>query len=77
MLWHYCASFLLPRVFSLYIQPVTLMGIDELHTSWMNSTEWRMGKWGLLLHFSSVLCVEYLLAHMLVFLFLQINQVVE
>ncbi|XP_070699117.1 sentrin-specific protease 2 isoform X2 [Pempheris klunzingeri] len=26
------------------IQPVTLMGIDELHTSWLNSTEWRMNK---------------------------------
>ncbi|KAM8917076.1 sentrin-specific protease 2 isoform 2-T2 [Spinachia spinachia] len=25
-------------------QPVTLMGIDELHTSWLNSTEWRMSK---------------------------------
>lgn len=25
-------------------QPVTLMGIDELHTSWLNSTEWRMDK---------------------------------
>uniref|UniRef100_UPI0037E9AB61 sentrin-specific protease 2 isoform X2 n=1 Tax=Semicossyphus pulcher TaxID=241346 RepID=UPI0037E9AB61 len=25
-------------------QPVTLMGIDELHTSWLNSTEWRMNK---------------------------------
>ncbi|XP_053290969.1 sentrin-specific protease 2 [Pleuronectes platessa] len=25
-------------------QPVTLMGIDELHTSWMNTTEWRMDK---------------------------------
>ncbi|KAM4624726.1 sentrin-specific protease 2 [Polymixia lowei] len=25
-------------------QPVTLMGIDELHTSWMNSSEWRMDK---------------------------------
>ncbi|KAG7510272.1 sentrin-specific protease 2-like [Solea senegalensis] len=23
-------------------QPVTLMGIDELHTSWLNGTEWRM-----------------------------------
>ena len=21
------------------------MGIDELHTSWLNTTEWRMGKW--------------------------------
>lgn len=27
-------------------QPVTLMGIDELHTSWLNSTEWRMSKPG-------------------------------
>ncbi|XP_071354524.1 sentrin-specific protease 2 [Trachinotus anak] len=27
-------------------QPVTLMGIDELHTSWLNSTEWRMDKPG-------------------------------
>ncbi|XP_034530765.1 sentrin-specific protease 2 isoform X2 [Notolabrus celidotus] len=26
------------------IQPVTLMGIDELHTSWLNSSEWRMNK---------------------------------
>ncbi|XP_071373523.1 sentrin-specific protease 2 isoform X1 [Centroberyx affinis] len=26
------------------IQPVTLMGIDELHTSWMNSSDWRMDK---------------------------------
>ncbi|XP_019953392.2 sentrin-specific protease 2 [Paralichthys olivaceus] len=25
-------------------QPVTLMGIDELHTSWLNTTEWRMDK---------------------------------
>ncbi|XP_065822692.1 sentrin-specific protease 2 isoform X2 [Labrus bergylta] len=25
-------------------QPVTLMGIDELHTSWLNSSEWRMNK---------------------------------
>ncbi|KAM8736971.1 sentrin-specific protease 2 isoform 2-T2 [Acanthopagrus schlegelii] len=25
-------------------QPVTLMGIDELQTSWLNSTEWRMSK---------------------------------
>ncbi|XP_069008670.1 sentrin-specific protease 2 isoform X1 [Embiotoca jacksoni] len=25
-------------------QPVTLMGIDELHTSWLISTEWRMDK---------------------------------
>ncbi|XP_031165945.2 sentrin-specific protease 2 isoform X1 [Sander lucioperca] len=25
-------------------QPITLMGIDELHTSWLNSTEWRMSK---------------------------------
>ncbi|XP_076604522.1 sentrin-specific protease 2 isoform X1 [Chaetodon auriga] len=25
-------------------QPVTLMGIDELHTSWLNSTEWKMSK---------------------------------
>ncbi|XP_040916384.1 sentrin-specific protease 2 isoform X2 [Toxotes jaculatrix] len=25
-------------------QPVTLMGIDELHTSWLHSTEWRMDK---------------------------------
>nr|XP_020469729.1 sentrin-specific protease 2-like [Monopterus albus] len=25
-----------------YEEPVTLMGIDELHTSWLNSTEWRM-----------------------------------
>ncbi|XP_056248822.1 sentrin-specific protease 2 [Seriola aureovittata] len=25
-------------------QPVTLMGIDELHTSWLNNTEWRMDK---------------------------------
>ncbi|XP_056282997.1 sentrin-specific protease 2 isoform X1 [Pseudoliparis swirei] len=25
-------------------QPVTLMGIDELHTSRLNSTEWRMSK---------------------------------
>ncbi|KAL3968742.1 ryanodine receptor 1 [Sarotherodon galilaeus] len=25
-------------------QPVALMGIDELHTSWLNSTEWRMDK---------------------------------
>ncbi|XP_038566190.1 sentrin-specific protease 2 [Micropterus salmoides] len=25
-------------------QHVTLMGIDELHTSWLNSTEWRMNK---------------------------------
>ncbi|KAF7667503.1 hypothetical protein LDENG_00056400 [Lucifuga dentata] len=24
--------------------PVTLMGINELHTSWMNSTDWRMDK---------------------------------
>ncbi|XP_039994070.1 sentrin-specific protease 2 isoform X2 [Xiphias gladius] len=23
-------------------QPVTLMGIDELHTTWLNTTEWRM-----------------------------------
>ncbi|XP_037551369.1 sentrin-specific protease 2 isoform X2 [Nematolebias whitei] len=23
-------------------QPVTLMGIDELHTSWLNYTDWRM-----------------------------------
>lgn len=30
--------------FPLLIQPVTLMGIDELHTSWLNSTEWRMSK---------------------------------
>ncbi|XP_076013898.1 sentrin-specific protease 2 isoform X2 [Genypterus blacodes] len=27
-------------------QPVTLMGIDELHTSWMNGAEWRMDKQG-------------------------------
>lgn len=27
-------------------KPVTLMGIDELHTSWLNSTEWRMSKPG-------------------------------
>lgn len=25
-------------------QPVTLMGIDELHTSWLNSTDWKMDK---------------------------------
>ncbi|XP_074547785.1 sentrin-specific protease 2 [Halichoeres trimaculatus] len=25
-------------------QPVTLMGIDELHTSWLNRSEWRMNK---------------------------------
>ncbi|XP_070776495.1 sentrin-specific protease 2 isoform X2 [Enoplosus armatus] len=25
-------------------QHVTLMGIDELHTSWLNRTEWRMNK---------------------------------
>ncbi|XP_062296209.1 sentrin-specific protease 2 isoform X3 [Scomber scombrus] len=25
-------------------QPVTLMGIDELHTSWQSCTEWRMDK---------------------------------
>lgn len=25
-------------------QPVTLMGIDELHTSWLNSAEWKMSK---------------------------------
>ncbi|XP_041669206.1 sentrin-specific protease 2 isoform X2 [Cheilinus undulatus] len=25
-------------------QAVTLMGIDELHTSWLNSSEWRMNK---------------------------------
>ncbi|XP_063765253.1 sentrin-specific protease 2 isoform X2 [Eleginops maclovinus] len=25
-------------------QPVTLMGIDELQTSWLNRTEWRMSK---------------------------------
>ncbi|XP_028995917.1 sentrin-specific protease 2 [Betta splendens] len=25
-------------------QPVTLMGIDELHTSWLNNPEWRMDK---------------------------------
>ncbi|KAM4541731.1 sentrin-specific protease 2 isoform 1-T1 [Odontesthes bonariensis] len=25
-------------------QPVTLMGIDELHTSWLSGTEWRMDK---------------------------------
>lgn len=25
-------------------QPVTLMGIDELHTSWLNSSTWRMSK---------------------------------
>lgn len=25
-------------------QPVTLMGIDELHTSWMNSSDWTMDK---------------------------------
>ncbi|XP_034050949.1 sentrin-specific protease 2 isoform X2 [Thalassophryne amazonica] len=25
-------------------QPVTLMGIDELHSSWMNSADWRMDK---------------------------------
>ncbi|KAM9709112.1 sentrin-specific protease 2 isoform 2-T2 [Menidia menidia] len=25
-------------------QPVTLMGIDELHMSWMRNTEWRMEK---------------------------------
>ncbi|XP_041827340.1 sentrin-specific protease 2 [Melanotaenia boesemani] len=25
-------------------QPVTLMGIDELHTSWLSSSEWRMDK---------------------------------
>ncbi|XP_059209420.1 sentrin-specific protease 2 [Centropristis striata] len=27
-------------------QPVTLMGIDELHTSWLNSSEWKMSKPG-------------------------------
>ncbi|KAM9355451.1 sentrin-specific protease 2 isoform 2-T2 [Pholidichthys leucotaenia] len=27
-------------------QPVTLLGIDELHTSWLNSTQWRMDKSG-------------------------------
>lgn len=26
------------------IQPITLMGIDELHTSWLTNTEWRMSK---------------------------------
>ncbi|XP_056151964.1 sentrin-specific protease 2 isoform X2 [Lampris incognitus] len=26
------------------IQPVTLMGIDELHSSWMSCCEWRMDK---------------------------------
>nr|XP_040055283.1 sentrin-specific protease 2 isoform X2 [Gasterosteus aculeatus aculeatus] len=26
------------------VPPVTLMGIDELHTSWLKSTEWRMSK---------------------------------
>lgn len=25
-------------------QPITLMGIDELHTSWLTSTEWSMSK---------------------------------
>ncbi|XP_043999042.1 sentrin-specific protease 2 [Gambusia affinis] len=25
-------------------QPVTLMGIDELHTSWLNGTDWKMDK---------------------------------
>ncbi|XP_017266155.1 sentrin-specific protease 2 isoform X2 [Kryptolebias marmoratus] len=25
-------------------RPVTLMGIDELHTSWLNYTDWRMDK---------------------------------
>ncbi|CAL8273746.1 unnamed protein product [Merluccius merluccius] len=27
-------------------QPVTLMGIDELHTSWLTGSEWRMGTLG-------------------------------
>ncbi|KAK0137202.1 Sentrin-specific protease 2 [Merluccius polli] len=27
-------------------QPVTLMGIDELHTSWLTGAEWRMGTLG-------------------------------
>ncbi|XP_054469537.1 sentrin-specific protease 2 isoform X2 [Anoplopoma fimbria] len=32
------------KVQSTSFLPVTLMGIDELHTSWLNSTEWRMSK---------------------------------
>ncbi|KAM4541174.1 sentrin-specific protease 2 [Fundulus diaphanus] len=26
------------------IQPITLMGIDEVHTSWVNGTDWKMDK---------------------------------
>lgn len=34
----------------LSIQPITLMGIDELHTSWLSSTEWRMSKLSLVIY---------------------------
>ncbi|KAM3594846.1 uncharacterized protein V6R79_014854 [Siganus canaliculatus] len=32
-----------PRYYE-HTQPVTLMGIDELHTTWTNNTQWKMSK---------------------------------
>lgn len=36
-----CTNFL---AFVRFIQPITPMGIDELHTSWLTGSEWRMSK---------------------------------
>lgn len=63
--------------YPLLFQPVTLMGIDELQTSWLNSTEWKMSKWGLRLlldciyvTFSYTLCSPLILILLFMWLIL-------